>query len=199
MLAGAQDMHYDLQQRADALDKEKAVLQAKLSSAATEAANLEKERKARALPAGCLARLPTGREEGERVGSRFQGMRHSRHESRVTSSFAGLGMESTRRGRRLGAAGGSRAQRRCVPTLRRDCKINSSKQGGVLTLRAGAGRAAGGAGERGGGEGGRGAAGGGGGAAGAAARHHLAGAPRRLPRRTTIQGPAEPAAVRHGT
>ena len=44
----AQDTHYDLQQRVERLDKEKAELQAKLSAAASDAANLEKQRRVRA-------------------------------------------------------------------------------------------------------------------------------------------------------
>ena len=45
-----QDTHYDLQQRVVALEKEKSELQAKLSAAASDAANIEKERRVRALP-----------------------------------------------------------------------------------------------------------------------------------------------------
>lgn len=43
----AQDTHYDLQQRVERYDKEKAELQAKLSAAASDAANLEKQRRVR--------------------------------------------------------------------------------------------------------------------------------------------------------
>lgn len=45
-----QDTHYDLQQRVVALEKEKSELQAKLSAAASDAANIEKERRVRTLP-----------------------------------------------------------------------------------------------------------------------------------------------------
>ena len=46
-VAQAQDTHYDLQQRVERYDKEKAELQAKLSAAASDAANLEKQRRVR--------------------------------------------------------------------------------------------------------------------------------------------------------